>query len=39
MTQEDYRDAVCHCREKIHAAKALLELKLAITVRDNKKDF
>ena len=34
---EDYRDAACPCREKIHAAKAQLELKLASTVGENKK--
>ncbi|KAK4807141.1 hypothetical protein QYF61_018482, partial [Mycteria americana] len=38
-TREDYRDAVCHCREKIRAAKARLEFKLASTVKDNKKGF
>ncbi|GAB0208000.1 mitochondrial enolase superfamily member 1 [Grus japonensis] len=36
-TWEDYRDAARLCREKIHAAKAQLELKLASTVGDNKK--
>ncbi|GAB0196742.1 hypothetical protein GRJ2_002139500 [Grus japonensis] len=36
---EDYRDAARLCREKIHAAKAQLELKLASTVGDNKKGF
>lgn len=25
---EEYRDAACHCREKIHAAETQLELKL-----------
>ncbi|KAK4828018.1 hypothetical protein QYF61_022795 [Mycteria americana] len=39
VTQEDYRDAVCHYREKICAAKARLEFKLASTVKDNKKGF
>lgn len=29
----------CHCREKIHGAKALLELKLARNVEDDKKSF
>ncbi|KAK4810960.1 hypothetical protein QYF61_014432 [Mycteria americana] len=38
-TREDYRDAVRHCREKIRAAKARLEFKLASTVKDNKKGF
>ncbi|GAB0184088.1 mitochondrial enolase superfamily member 1 [Grus japonensis] len=36
---EDYRDAARLCREKICAAKAQLELKLASTVGDNKKGF
>ena len=35
-TREDSRDAVCHCREKIHAARARREFKLASTVKDNK---
>ena len=39
VTREDYRDAVHHCREKICAAKAQLEFKLASTVKDNKKGF
>ncbi|KAK4831728.1 hypothetical protein QYF61_018858 [Mycteria americana] len=34
---QDYRDAVRHCREKIHVAKDRLEFKLASTVKDNKK--
>ena len=38
-TREDYRDAVRQCREKICAAKAQLALKLASTVKDNKKGF
>ncbi|GAB0205816.1 hypothetical protein GRJ2_003047200 [Grus japonensis] len=38
-TWEDYRDAARLCREKIRAAKAQLELKLASTVGDNKKGF
>ena len=38
-TWEDYRDAVCHCREEICVAKAQLELKLTSTVKDNKKGF
>lgn len=37
--QEDYRDAVCHCREKIHVAKAQLKLNFASTIVDNKKGF
>ncbi|GAB0205527.1 mitochondrial enolase superfamily member 1 [Grus japonensis] len=36
---EDYRDAACLHGEKIHVAKAQLELKLASTVGHNKKDF
>ena len=36
-TWKEYRDAVCVCREKICAAKAQLELKLARTVGDHKK--
>ncbi|KAK4828074.1 hypothetical protein QYF61_023134 [Mycteria americana] len=39
VTWEDYRDAVRHCREKIHAAKPRLEFKLASTVKGNKKGF
>ncbi|KAJ7412607.1 hypothetical protein BTVI_45938 [Pitangus sulphuratus] len=39
VTWEEYRDAACHCREKIHAAKAELELKLGRNVGDNKKSF
>ena len=39
VTQEDYRDTVRLCREKIRKAKAQLELKLATAVRDNKKRF
>ncbi|KAK4832384.1 hypothetical protein QYF61_022239 [Mycteria americana] len=38
-TQEEYRDCVKSCREKIRKAKAQLELNLAIAVRDNKKCF
>ncbi|GAB0177896.1 hypothetical protein GRJ2_000254900 [Grus japonensis] len=38
-TREDYRDAAHLCGEKIRAAKAQLELKLASTVGDNKKGF
>ena len=38
-TWEDSRDAVLHCREEIRAAKALLELKVASTLRDDKKGF
>ncbi|KAK4817892.1 LOW QUALITY PROTEIN: hypothetical protein QYF61_002061 [Mycteria americana] len=38
-TQEEYRDLVKSCREKIRKAKAQLELKLATVVRDNKKCF
>ena len=28
VTHEEQRDAACHCREKIHVAKAQLELQL-----------
>ncbi|KAK4807040.1 hypothetical protein QYF61_018381 [Mycteria americana] len=38
-TQEEYRDLVKSCREKIRKAKAELELNLATVVRDNKKCF
>jgi len=38
-TQEDYKDAVRLCREKIRRAKAQLELYLATAVKDNKKCF
>ena len=37
--KKEYRDDVRVCREKIHGAKAQLELKLAMSVRDNKKGF
>lgn len=37
VTWEDYRNSVCHCREKICADKAQLKLKLASAVGDNKK--
>lgn len=37
VTQEDNRDAVCHCREEIHVAKARVEFKLSSTVKDNKR--
>ena len=37
MTQEDYKDAVRLCREKIGKAKAQLELRLATTFKDNEK--
>lgn len=36
-TQQDYGDAVHHCRDKIRTAKGQLEMKLASTVVDNKK--
>ena len=39
MTREDYRDAVCPCRNKICVAKAPLEFKLSSTVKDNQKGF
>ncbi|KAK4828844.1 LOW QUALITY PROTEIN: hypothetical protein QYF61_000901 [Mycteria americana] len=35
-TQEDYKDAVSLCREKIRRAKAQLELTLATAIKDNK---
>ncbi|KAK4824994.1 hypothetical protein QYF61_022520 [Mycteria americana] len=38
-TQEDYRDVMRLCREKIRRAKAQLELNLATAVKDNKKCF
>ncbi|GAB0210105.1 hypothetical protein GRJ2_003476300 [Grus japonensis] len=38
-TQEEYRDLVRSCRDKIRKAKAQLELNLATVVRDNKKCF
>ncbi|KAF1534966.1 hypothetical protein FQV19_0007934, partial [Eudyptula minor] len=38
-TQEDYKDVMKLCREKIRRAKAHLELNLATAVKDNKKCF
>ncbi|KAK4828902.1 hypothetical protein QYF61_001460 [Mycteria americana] len=38
-TQEEYRDLVKSCRERIRKTKAQLELNLATVVRDNKKCF
>ncbi|KAK4823437.1 hypothetical protein QYF61_002123 [Mycteria americana] len=38
-TQEEYRELVKSCREKIRKAKAQLELNLVTVVRDNKKCF
>ncbi|KAK4819946.1 hypothetical protein QYF61_015846 [Mycteria americana] len=38
-TQEDYKDFVRLCREKIRRAKAQLELNLATAIKDNKKCF
>ncbi|KAK4816398.1 hypothetical protein QYF61_016715 [Mycteria americana] len=38
-TQEEYRDLIKSCREKIRNAKAQLELNLATVVRDSKKRF
>ncbi len=35
-TQEDYKDVVRLCREKIRRAKAQLELNLATVIKDNK---
>ena len=36
-TQEDYKDVVRLCREKIRRTKAQLELNLATAAKDNKK--
>jgi len=36
-TQEDYKDIMRLCREKVRRAKAQLELSLAIAIKDNKK--
>ncbi|KAK4826056.1 hypothetical protein QYF61_004171 [Mycteria americana] len=38
-TQEDYKDVVRLCREKMRRAKAQLELNLATAIKDNKKCF
>ncbi|KAK4830698.1 LOW QUALITY PROTEIN: hypothetical protein QYF61_012867 [Mycteria americana] len=38
-TQEDYKDVVRLCREKIRRAKAQLDLNLATAIKDNKKCF
>ncbi|KAK4817900.1 hypothetical protein QYF61_002284 [Mycteria americana] len=38
-TQEDYKDVMRFCREKIRRAKAHLELNLPTAVKDNKKMF
>ena len=38
-TQEDYKDVVRLCREKMRRAKAQLEFNLATAVQDNKKCF
>ncbi|KAK4811142.1 LOW QUALITY PROTEIN: hypothetical protein QYF61_019773 [Mycteria americana] len=38
-TQEDYKDVVRLCREKIRRAKAQLEFNLATAIKDNKKCF
>ncbi|KAK4822331.1 hypothetical protein QYF61_013030 [Mycteria americana] len=37
--QEDYKDVMTLCREKMRGAKAQLELNLASAVKDNKKCF
>ena len=37
--QEDYKDVMRLCREKIRRAKAQLELHLATAIKDNKKCF
>lgn len=39
VSQEDYRAAVCICREKTQCPKAQLELKRASVVSDKKKGF
>lgn len=39
VSWEDYRDTIHHCREKTGVTKAQLELKLASTVWDNKRDI
>uniref|UniRef100_A0A8C0A0D2 Reverse transcriptase domain-containing protein n=1 Tax=Anas zonorhyncha TaxID=75864 RepID=A0A8C0A0D2_9AVES len=39
VTWKEYRDAARVCRKKIRVAKAHLELKLAVSVRENKKGF
>lgn len=38
-TRRDYGDAVCHGREKVCAAKARLQFKLASPVKDKRKGF
>ncbi|GAB0186782.1 hypothetical protein GRJ2_001143500 [Grus japonensis] len=38
-SQEDYKDVVRLCREKIRRAKVQLELNLATVIKDNKKCF
>ena len=38
-TQEDYKDVMRLCREKIRRAKAQQEINLATAVKDNKKMF
>lgn len=37
VTQEDYRDAISPCREKVHMEKGQLQIKTGIAVKDNKK--
>lgn len=39
VSQEDYRAAVCICREKAQYPKVQLELKWASVVSDKKKGF
>ena len=39
VTQEAYRGLIKSCREEIRKAKAQLELRLAIIVKDNKNVF
>lgn len=36
-TQEDYKDVVSLCRDKIIRTKAQLELNLATAIKDNEK--
>jgi len=38
-TQEDYKDIMRLCREKVRRAEAQLELSLATPIKDNKKCF
>jgi len=38
-TQEDYKDIMGLCREKIRRAKAQVDFSLATAVKENKKCF